>query len=196
MGIELPERVVRRQLTPDEVLRISRGERVPYLRDDPVVRAIRRAAVGVIGELMFKEARANGYLVLTPAPHLIETNQKVATLWGWWCHAAREPEATVDLQPRVGQGGAGPRVRVDLSPTGREFRPAAMVPIGRVCAEQGAGVPGLDDRPGWIAMPDVVEIEAPDLDSAGAIVRVILALARDERWLVAEGIKIAKENAS
>ena len=182
MGIELPERVVRRHLTPDEVVRISRGEKIPHMRDDHIVRAIRRAAVNVAGELVFKAARETGCLVLTPAPHLLETNQKLLVLWGWWCVSAGVPEAVVDLRPRA-DGGIGPRVRVDLSPTGRAFRPAAMAPIGRVCAEQGAGVPGLDGRDGWIATPDEVEVEAPDLDSAGEIVRVMLALAEDERWL-------------
>jgi hypothetical protein len=181
VGARLPERILARRLTPDEVVRISRGERIPHMRDDLVVRAIRRCALGVIGEGIFRNARQRGYLVLSSEAHLVETNTKVLALWGWWCAAARQPEATVDLRPRVVRGG--PRVRVDLSPTGRDFLPAAMAPIGRACAQQGAGGPETLTDAGWIATSDVIEVDAPDLDSAVAIVEAVLRLANDERWL-------------
>ena len=189
MGARLPERTLARRLTPDEVVRISRGERIPHMRDDPVVRAIRRCALGVIGEGIFREARQRGYLVLSPEAHLVETNAKVLALWGWWCAAARRPEATVDLRPRV--VSAGPRVRVDLSPTGRDFVPAALAPIGRTCAQQGAGGPETSPEAGWIATPDVFEVDAPDFDSAVAIAEAVLRLADDERWLAPRHIGAA-----
>jgi len=46
--------------------------------------------------------------------------------------------------------------------------------VGRVCADQDVGGAGSDPHAGWIATPDVIEVDAPDPDGAGANVRVIL----------------------
>lgn len=182
MRQELPERVYARRLTPDEVVRISRHEKITHLRDDAVVRSIRHAIPNYEAEHLFARARENGYLVLPASPHMLEPNRGLLVAWGWWCFAARCPEAVVDLRRR--NDSVGPCVRIDLSPTGREFAPVAMVPIGRICAaEQAAGQANARDV-SWIATGDVVEVDAPDIDSATAIVRTLLDLARDERWLM------------
>lgn len=176
----MPERTFARPLTPDEVVALGRGERVAHLRDDVRVAAIRRCALNGQGEQLFRDARERGYVVLPGGPHLTETCGRLATLWGWWCAAAKRPEATIDL--RLADRASGARVRVDLAPTGRAFLPAILGPVGRVWAEY---VGTRTECGGWLVTPDVVELYAPDLDGAGALVWELLRLSRDERWLVA-----------
>ena len=86
--------------------------------------------------------------------------------------AGRRPEAVVEVDAGVGEA----RVRLDLSPAGRAFRPAALLPIGRACAEWAA------TGPRWIAAPDTVQVDGLAPEAARGLVAELLRVAADRRW--------------
>ncbi len=56
----------------------------------------------------------------------------------------------------------------DVSPTGRNLTPAVLIQIGRALLESNRGG-------GWIATPDVIEVDGLDTESALTLVEQLLA---------------------
>ena len=164
----------RRPLAPADVLRAARGEPVPGLPPD-LARALGRCRPGPLGWRDLDEARARGWLLLVPAPHRADLGD-VATVWGWWCAAARQPEAVV----RVADRGVRADVTLDLSPAGLVFAPAALTQIGQACLAWGA----TGYR--WIVTPDSCQVDGLAPESARGLVGDLLVLARDRRCVARE----------
>ena len=166
-----------RPLTPGEVLLLARGERPDGLPDDPRTRAIAGCRIGSGGWAAFDRAREEGFLVVVPIVGADEAAGLVR-LWGWWCAAARRPEAVVRLRHGGGSGAAD--VEVDLSPARVRFAPGALAAIGRAW---GGGVGGGR----WLVSEETVQVAGLPVQDARGLVAGVLRLAADPRYVVREG---------
>lgn len=155
----LPRR--RRALSPDEVLRLARGEE-PAAVGDPLRLAIARSGegLGAWGWRAFDRARRSGLLVVARTPQRSEV-ERVVRLWGWWCAAARCPEAVL----RLDRDGAMADLEVDLSPAGRRFEPSALVAIGR-------GWSGGGGR--WLVSDETLHLTSLPTPAGLALARTLL----------------------
>ncbi len=77
---------------------------------------------------------------------------------------ALQPEITVTIDARTD----GVQVVCDVSPTGRDLSPSVLIQIGRALLES-------NQHGGWIATPDVIEVDGLDTESALTLVEQLLA---------------------
>lgn len=172
----LPTVSVGGPLSPRDVVRWARGDVSAAPSEDPRRPAIVRVGRGLDERAWaaFRHARRVGYLVVARAGR--DDDGALIRLWGWWCAAARRPEAVL----RVDRGGAVADLALDLSPAGVRFRPAALAAIGRGWRLGGGGR--------WLATEETVQLAGVPAEVADAAMRALLRVASDPRYVGSAGV--------
>jgi len=168
-----------RPLRAAEVIELAHNRPVAGVNpDDPRVKAIGRLNPGVIMNGVFREARQQGYLLALSADGY-DRNGDLANLidlWSWWCAAAGHPEICMQSEAEGTY-----RVRVDLGTTGSTWSLRIFQLFARMLNET-IGDQLLGDS--WLFTEDVFEVNHLDHEEALNVVRGILDICLDRRFLI------------